>query len=367
MRAVLSGGGTGGHINPALSIASYIRDMEKDSEILFIGTKKGLESTLVPREKFPIEFIDVDGLKTSFSLKNVSALVKFANAIVKCKKILKNYKPDIVIGTGGYVCAPVVYAANLLKIPTIIHEQNVFPGSAIKLLSKKSSVTAISFDESRKYLLGANEIITVGNPIRPAILEVDRKAAREKLGVENKKFIVAFGGSLGAKKINNVMTEYILDLTDENISVCFATGERDYGRVCASLDEKVKNSKGICIQKYIHNMDEVLAASDLVICRSGAMTVSEICVLGRPSILIPSPNVTHNHQEYNARALSDVGAAKIILEKDFCLDTLKKEISLCLESEETLDAMSKKAHSLRMTTATDMIYVKAKELIAKNK
>ncbi len=363
MRVILSGGGTGGHINPALSIADYIRNIEKDSEILFVGTKKGLESTLVPREKFPIEYIDVEGLKTSLSLKNVKSFLKFAMAVSKCKKTIKSFNPDIVIGTGGYVCAPVVYAANELGIPTIIHEQNVYPGSAVRFLSKKSSVTAISFDESRKYLGGANEILTVGNPIRPAILEVDREESRKKLGINDEKFIVAFGGSLGAKKLNDVMCEYILGIDDENIRLCFATGARDYDRIMEKLGDKVKASKNIEIRKYIHNMDEVLSASDLVICRSGAMTVSELCVLGRPSILIPSPNVTHNHQEYNARALSDIGAARIILECDFDGETLKREIDSCLENDMVLAEMSKKADSLKMTSAADMIYVKAKELV----
>lgn len=363
MRVILSGGGTGGHINPALSIAGYIRNIEKDSDILFVGTKRGLESTLVPKENFPIKYVDVEGLKTSLSFKNIKSLMKFAKAISKCKKIIKDFKPDIVIGTGGYVCAPVVYAANKLGIPTIIHEQNVFPGSAIKFLSKKSSVTAISFDESRKYLKDAKEILTVGNPIRPAILEVDRNTSRDKLGLGDEKFIVVFGGSLGAKKINDVVAEYLASLNDDNIKVCFATGERDYDRVMEKLGASI--SQNIDVRKYIHNMDEVLSAADLVICRSGAMTVSELCVLGRPSILIPSPNVTHNHQEYNARALSDIGAARIILEKDFDTDTLKREIENCFESEISLSAMSEKADSLKMTDASDMIYIKAKELIAK--
>lgn len=367
MRVILSGGGTGGHINPALSIGGYIRNVEKDSEILFVGTKRGLESTLVPRENFPIEYVDVEGLKTSLSFKNIKSLVKFARAISQCKKIIKNFKPDIVIGTGGYVCAPVVYAANALGIPTIIHEQNVFPGSAIKFLSKKSSVTAISFDESRKYLSGAKEILTVGNPIRPAILEVDRNESRKKLGLTNEKFIVAFGGSLGAKKINDVVTNYILELNDDSIRVCFATGSRDYDRVMERLGSKLKTSKNIDVRKYIHNMDEILSAADLVISRSGAMTVSELCVLGRPSVLIPSPNVTHNHQEYNARALSDVGAARIILEKDFDTESLKREIDSCLESDFSLSSMSEKAEGLKMTSATDMIYIKAKELIGNNR
>ncbi len=367
MRVILSGGGTGGHINPALSIAGYIRNIEKDSDILFVGTRRGLESTLVPRENFPIEYIDVEGLKTSLSFKNIKSLVKFARAISKCKKIIKKFKPDIVIGTGGYVCAPVVYAANAMGIPTIIHEQNVFPGSAIKFLSKKSSVTAISFDESRKYLDGAKEILTVGNPIRPAILEVNRNESRKKLGLTDEKFIVAFGGSLGAKKINDVVANYILELNDDTIRVCFATGDRDYDRIMQLLSGKVKSSKNIDVRKYIHNMDQVLSAADLVISRSGAMTVSELCVLGRPSILIPSPNVTHNHQEYNARALSDIGAARIILEKDFDVDSLKREIETCLESEISLSSMSKKADSMKKTTAADMIYIKAKELIGKRK
>jgi len=209
LRILLAGGGTAGHINPALAIAGFAIEKNPETKVLFVGTKRGLESTLVPKQGYDIEFINVEGLSKKLTVKNIKSLFHMLTAKGKCKKIIKRFKPDIVIGTGGYVCAPAVMAANSMGIPTIIHEQNVFPGSAIKLLSKESSVTAISFEESRKYLAGAKNILFTGNPIRPSILSFDKNKARENLGLKDKKLIVIFGGSLGAAKINSVALSYI--------------------------------------------------------------------------------------------------------------------------------------------------------------
>ena len=252
-----------------------------------------------------------------------------------------------------------------MGIPTIIHEQNVFPGSAIKLLSKESCVTAISFEESRKYLSGAKNILFTGNPIRPSILSFDRNTARENLGVKDKKLIVIFGGSLGAAKINSVALSYIKSKDyPPNSKIIFATGERNFEDIKETIKkENIKLQENVEIVSYIHNMDEVLNAADLVVCRSGAITVSELSALGKPAILIPSPNVTNNHQEYNARALSDNGAAITILEKDFNELSLKKAVNTILSSEKAQSEMSGKSIAISSVSALDIIHSKITELI----
>lgn len=367
MRILLAGGGTAGHINPALAIAGYAKSKDSSSEFLFIGTKRGLESTLVPKSGYDIKYVEVEGLSKKLTIKNFKSLLHMLTAKSKCKKIIKEFKPDVVIGTGGYVCAPAVMAANSLGIPTLIHEQNVFPGSAIKLLSKKSSVTAISFDDSRKYLADAKSILFTGNPIRPSILNCDREKARESLELKNEKFIVIFGGSLGAAKINSVALDYIKQISGEkDKKLLFATGERNYDEIINSIKTLgINPGNNISIVPYIHNMDEVMNAADLVVCRSGAITVSELSALGKPAVLVPSPNVTNNHQEYNARALSDNGAAITILEKDFNVQSLKTAADSVLNDEAAYKIMSAKSTAVSSVNALEIIYQKIEELVKK--
>ncbi len=367
MKILLAGGGTAGHINPALAIADYVCEKDKNCEILFVGTKRGLENTIVPESGYDIEYVEVEGLSKKLNLKNMKSLYHMITAKGKCKKIIKKFKPDVVIGTGGYVCAPAVMAANSLGVPTLIHEQNVFPGSAIKLLSKKSTVTMISFDASRRYLADAKNILFTGNPIRPSILSCSYEKARNSLGIIDEKLIVIFGGSLGAAKINSVALSYIDKVKGENDKkIVFATGQRNYDSVMKDAAELgLEKLSNVEIKPYIHNMDEVMNAADVLVCRSGAITVSEICCIGKNSVLVPSPNVTNNHQEYNARALSDIGAAITVLEKDFNADALKTHIDSLIYNKEASEKMSRKALSLSSADALDIIYRKICELSGK--
>lgn len=359
MRILLAGGGTAGHINPAVAIAKYIQSVDNDTQILFVGRTGGMESRLVPGEGFDIRYIEVEGLKRKLSLSNVSAVIKMLTASSKCSKIIDEFKPDVVVGTGGYVCAPAVIAANRKKIPTLIHEQNVFPGSAIKFLAKKSTVTAISFEDSRKYLANAKNIVFTGNPVRPGIIDAGYRESREALGVKNhEKFILAFGGSLGAKKINDVLIDYIGTINGKpGVRLCFGTGVGNYDGVIKELSDRgIKLCENIQILKYINNMDVVMNAADMVIARSGAITLSELSVLGKPSVLIPSPNVTNNHQEYNARALADNSAAIMILEKDFTVDTLADAVQKITGDEKVYYKMQESAKKIGTADATDIIY-----------
>lgn len=366
MRVLLAGGGTAGHINPAVAIAKTIQAKEKDAEILFVGTKKGMEHTLIPKEGFSIEYIKVEGMKGHKTIKNLVPAMEFVFAIGASKRIIRRFSPDVVIGTGGYVCAPVVFAASRMKLPTLIHEQNVFPGSAIKMLARRADVTAISFAASTRYLKEAKEILLTGNPIRPGLFNADRAAARKELAVGDKTMILSFGGSLGAERINDVVMEYLaLVKNDASKYIYFATGTYWYDRVMATLKERGLDAlPNVKIVPYIHNMDTVLAAADLVIGRSGAITISELCALGKPSILIPSLNVTHNHQEYNARALVEKGAAAMILDPEFDAPRLKLEIDR-MTSGDTLAKTGQNAYEMRKVRACEMIYEKIKKMTAK--
>ncbi len=364
MKILLTGGGTAGHINPALAIADHIKAKEPNARFLFIGTRHGLESTLVPRAGYDIKYVNVEGLSKKINLSNLKSFYHLITAKAKCKKIIKDFCPDIVIGTGGYVCAPSVMAANSMHIPTIIHEQNVFPGKAIKLLSKKSTVTAISFEDSRKYLTDAKSLLFTGNPIRPEILSTTSSEARVAMGVGEKRLVLIFGGSLGADTINRVSLEYIKTLSEkDNIKVLFATGEKNYKSVFEKAKEiGVSQSPYAQIVPYIHNMDEAMNAADIAVCRSGAITVSELSALSKPAIFVPSPNVTNNHQEYNARAISDRGGAITILERDFNLTTLSEALNSVLSNDKAMQKMKHQASLLASVDALDIIYKKIKEL-----
>lgn len=330
MRVIMTGGGTGGHIYPAIAIADKIKELDGTAEILFVGTRRGLEKTLVPKNGYDIEFITVSGFNRKNLLKNFKTLKDLAKGSGEAKKIIRSFKPDVVIGTGGYVCGPVVRAAHKLGAATYIHEQNAFPGMTNKLLEKYVNKVFISFDEARGYFKDQSKLEMSGNPVRKSFYEADRRAARRQLGIAEDAFVVlSFGGSQGAGKINEMMLANIERLLElPNTQTVFATGSYYYDEVVKSLEEKgVLNADSLRVMKYIDNMDAYLAAADAVISRAGALTVSEITVCGRAAILIPSPNVTGNHQYHNAKSVADKGGAFLIEEKDVTADAIFERLA----------------------------------------
>lgn len=365
MRVLLTGGGTAGHINPAIAIANYIKEKEKDSEFLFVGTMRGLEKNLVPKCGYDIKFIDVMGLRRSLSAQNIKVLLKYIKSIGDSKRIIKEFKPDVVIGTGGYVCAPVITAASSLKIPTVIHEQNVFPGLAIKMLSKKADVTAISFPETEDRMSAKNMVLT-GNPLRPNLFEKhDIDVLRAQYGFDEKPIVLMFGGSLGAEKINEALVEMIATNKINNFNLIASTGERLFDEVKKTLSKKgidIAKLKNIKVLPYIYNMEEIFFAADVVVGRAGAITVSEITALGKAAVLIPSPYVAHNHQEYNARYLEKNGAAKVVLENEVSGERISKEINSILKDSQALEKMKKSSESIGMKDACEKIYNCIKKL-----
>jgi len=363
LKVIISGGGTAGHINPGIAIAKYIRSKNPGCEILFIGTQKGLETRLVPRENFELKLIRVRGFKRKLSGDTFIAVKELFQGLHEAKSIVREFKPDIVIGTGGYVCGPVLFNAARMKIPTLIHEQNAFPGITNKILARFVDKVAISFKESEKFFKHSKKVVFTGNPIRSEMLNADRKAARNKLGIESgKPLVVIFAGSRGAETINHTVSEMLRLHSDEDkYHILFATGEAQHEKIMKKLGS-IK-SKYIKVVPYIYDMADVLAASDLVIGRAGAITISELTALGVPSVLIPSPYVTANHQEYNARALEKQGAGIVILEKDLKHNVLYEQINELLGDKAKLKEMSDNARKMGITNASKQIYALIDELL----
>lgn len=358
MRVVYAGGGTGGHINPALSVADYIKEKEPGSEALFIGTERGLEKKLVPAAGYNIEFIEIQGFDRKRIWRNAKVLINLLKANKRCEKILKDFKPDAVVCTGGYVSGPVAIAAGKLKIPSLIHEQNVYPGLTVKGAEKYVNYTAVSFDETVKQMQHPEKCVVTGNPVRVEILRADREKARKALGIKEKPFVLVFGGSLGAKKINDTMVGVIKKAAvSDDFQLLFGTGERNYDDVKEQLEkENIKLSDDIKVVPYINNMAEVMAAADLVVSRSGAITVSEIAALGKASVLIPSPNVVRNHQEQNAREFEKNNAAALILEENLTSDILYDKIIEMVKNKTKIEIMGNNVKKLGKRDALDKLY-----------
>lgn len=362
MRAIVSGGGTAGHINPALAVAGYLKKYH-GAEILFIGTQKGLESTLVPKAGFPMETVEVQGLIRKPTPKNIAVLYRFVKAIGDCKKIIRKFAPDVVIGTSGYVCAPVMFAAHSLGIPTLIHEQNVIPGFTVKLTARFVDALAVSFSDTVKYFKPqvAAKCFLTGNPLRENMLEISYEEARARLGLDSRPFVVSLGGSLGARALNRAAAEFINHTDTDKIQFLAACGKRYYDETIA-LADKEKLSEHVRFEPYIYNMEEVMPAADLVIARAGALTVSELTALGRPAILIPSPNVAHNHQVANAKSLEAGGAAAVILEQDLTAQRLQEEIEALLSDGKKRAEMSAASAKMGITDGTKRICDRVLEL-----
>lgn len=364
MRVLLTGGGTAGHINPAVAIAKYIQAKEPDCEFLFVGTERGLEKTLVPAEGFDIEFVKVSGLRRKLTLENVKVLKQFITSKIEAGRIIDNFKPDIVIGTGGYACVPAIKAAHKRKIPTIIHEQNVYPGLAIKMLSKKADVTMISFAETEK-LIDAKACALTGNPLRPNLFDdVDTAHVRNQYGFDSKPIVLFFGGSLGAERMNDALVE-LIKMGFEGFNLVAATGAKHYDAIMERLtNANVEPSgiKNLAITPYIYNMNEVLGAADMAVCRAGAITISELNALGKAAVLVPSPYVAHNHQEQNARYLEKNGAAHVLLEGELNGESLKAKILDVLSDRETLLKMRDNSYRMGERDACAKIYAIVKDL-----
>lgn len=357
MRVIFAGGGTGGHINPAISIADYAKSRDEGFEALFIGTRGGMETKLVPKAGYKLEFIDIQGFDRKHMLKNIETVKKLLKANYACKKIIKEFRPDCIVCTGGYVSGPVAIASKKAGVPSLIHEQNVYPGLTVRGAEKYVSYLALSFEETLNHMKDKSKCVVTGNPIRGEILTADHTKSREKLGIK-KPFVLIFGGSLGADKINSTVIGMLKRVIDDGkIELLFGTGDRNYDKVMKSInDAGITLNNDVKVVPYIDNMADCMAAADLVISRSGAITVSEIAALGKPSILIPSPNVVRNHQEQNAREFENNGAAAVILESELSSDALYDKMMSMAENKNALLEMSANLRKLARVDALEKIY-----------
>ncbi|MGD9568024.1 MAG: undecaprenyldiphospho-muramoylpentapeptide beta-N-acetylglucosaminyltransferase [Sedimentibacter sp.] len=361
MKVLITGGGTGGHINPALAIAQKVRNENPSNEILYVGTKNGLESELVPKAGFEFKYVTAKYLRRKVSIENLKTLLASIKGVMEAMKIINEFKPDIVVGTGGYVCGPVVLAASLKKVPTMIHEQNVFPGITNKMLSKVVDVIGISFVEAEKYFSeeARKKLVMVGNPVRKDILTADRRKSRTKLNLRpDVIFIYSFGGSGGQLSLNEAIIDVIKKYNGQsNIKVIHVTGKKMYESFMENINsENIILKNNIEVLDYMYDAATALSASDIVIGSAGAITIAEITVIGVPSILIPKTYTAENHQEYNARALEKEGAAKVILEKDLDGNKLIKEIEEIIENKNVLKTMSLNSKRMANTDVENKIY-----------
>ncbi|MBU8877725.1 undecaprenyldiphospho-muramoylpentapeptide beta-N-acetylglucosaminyltransferase [Bacillus sp. FJAT-29790] len=362
MKIVVSGGGTGGHIYPALALIREIKKETKDAEFLYIGTEQGLESQIVTRENIPFKSIHITGFKRKLSLENIKTVYRFLKGVNRSKKMLKEFKADVVIGTGGYVCGPVVYAAAKLGIPTIIHEQNSVPGLTNKFLSKYVDKIAVCFDEAIQFF-PAEKVVLTGNPRASEVLGQDGIKGRFSVGLKtNNPVVLIFGGSRGAKPINEAVLKSLTELGEKPYQVLYVTGDAHYEEVKKEV-ELIGSPGNVVIKPFIHNMPEVLAGIDLTVARAGATTLAELTSLGIPSILIPSPYVTNNHQEKNARALSDHGAAELLLEKELTGKKLIDQMDQILMDEDKLTKMKMAARELGIPDAAKRLFHLMEELV----
>lgn len=369
-KILIAAGGTGGHINPALGTAGYIKEKHPTAEIVFVGTADKMEAKLVPEAGYELRTIEISGFWRSFSPEaikhNLGTVSKLLKSSSQAKKIIKDFKPDLVVGFGGYVSGPVLRMAAKMGIPTAVHEQNAFPGVTNKALAGKVDRVMLAVDKAEQYMKPKNPCVVTGLPVRGDMLKGDRDFARAELGIpDGKPLVLSMGGSLGAKPVNDAVLGLILNKYKDNDCVFLhATGKNGswFTEKLEAEGVELNANPHVRVTEYI-DIPKCLPAADLVICRSGASTLSELQALGKPSILIPSPYVTENHQYHNAMALVNNGAAEILEEKDLTPESLTQRVNALLSDREKLAQTGRNARAMALVDATERIYETLCEII----
>ena len=343
MRILFCGGGTGGHVSPAIAIAEAAKGKFGINEFAFVGRRGGDENKAITKKAYKLYEIEISGFVRKISFENIKRLLKISHALKEAKEIITQFKPDAVIGTGGYVSWPVIKAAQKMKIPTYIHESNAFPGLVTRLLSKKCDKVFLNVKEAKENLKRQDNVKVVGNPVEERFYNTDRRRAREALGLKKDEFLIcSYGGSGGAEKMNEIILGFIKEYSSKNpkIKHIHASGKRYYGKIKETSPELINGKRGVFIRPYIDDLHIALNAADIVIARCGAMTLSEISASKAAAILIPSPNVTNNHQYVNAKALADKNAAKIIEEKDLSVKALIETVDFFVKNPKEREILS---------------------------
>ena len=360
MKFVFTCGGTAGHINPALAVAGRLKELMPDCGILFIGAQGHMETKLVPREGYEIRTLTVTSLSRSFDLSalkhNLETMKNVAVSLHDAKVILREYKPDVVVGTGGYVCYPVLEAAHELGIPCTVHESNAVPGLTTKMLADKVDKIMVGFSESKKQYRHAERVEVTGTPVRGEFDLYQKQKAKRELGIpEGKPLVVSVWGSLGSGYMNKTIGDMIAEpYYDGSFALIHSVGSGYYHDFMEKLSLCAPDYRqvGVDVREYIFDMPKVMAAADLIMCRAGASTLAELNYLGKPALIVPSPNVTNNHQEKNARVLEKAGGAKVLLENEFNAAKLYEEVCALVKDEEKLAAMS---HAMRALSVDDAV------------
>jgi len=344
IRVLIAGGGTSGHINPAIAIADRIRKEDPQSEIEFCGTQRGLENDIVPRSGYVMHQIRARGLPSKPSVKMAKAVMDFIAGRKTCISLIRQFKPDVVVGTGGYVCAPLVAAAYQENIPVLLHEQNAFPGRSNRLMSRRASVVCTSFPGMDKAFPRAKSVVFTGNPVKKIFFETSREAARKELGIpDDMVLLLAMGGSLGSRTINQSVARFADMVSGKNIRIVLSAGKQQFEEFHENHPPVNGNME---IREYIYNPQTYMAAADLIICRAGAITCAEVAALGIPSVMIPYPYAAGDHQTYNARAFEGAGAAILMKDSDISAQALYDSAMPVLSDRLRLQKMGQCAKSL---------------------
>ena len=350
MNVIFTCGGTGGHINPAIAVANIWKERHPDSNILFIGAKGRMEEQLVPKAGYKLHTIPASGISREKSFRglkhNIRSVSYVLQAVKNCKKVIREFKADVVIGTGGYASFPALMAASQLGIPTCVHEANAMPGLTTRMIAKRADRVLTCFPESAKHYKNPEKVETVGMPVRREFVFTKREDARKELNLDERPLIVSAFGSQGAKAMNEAVAElFKLEMEAgypfQHIHATGSYGKEWMPDLVKQKGVDLDTADGVTMLEYIYNMPTLMAAADIIISRAGASSCNEIAASGTPCILIPSPNVTDNHQEKNARALSDNGAAVLLLEKDCTAEALMKEINSLLSDKSRYSDMRK--------------------------
>ena len=370
MKVIIAAAGTGGHINPGIAIANKIKEKQPNSEIIFIGTDRGLENDLVPRAGFELKKINAYGLSKKISIENMKRLLKTFKGLGEANKIIKEFNPDIVIGTGGYICGAVVLAAKKNKVPVVLHESNAFPGKAVQMLAKNVNTILVSFKDAQKRIKKCKNVVYTGTPVKLKKQDYNDNQKAEiinSLGLsQTKPIVLIFGGSQGAKKINEAIINILKNKLNTQYQILWATGPKQYEIIKDELKkdniniEKIENTK---IVPYIYNMEEAQNVCDLVVARSGAMTVTEIANLAKPSILIPLPSAGNNRQIDNAKVLESIGAAIIITNDALSGEILNNNINNIVLDKDTCKRMGSNAFKVSTKDVEEKIYNEVKKLV----
>ncbi|CAJ1186271.1 UDP-N-acetylglucosamine--N-acetylmuramyl-(pentapeptide) pyrophosphoryl-undecaprenol N-acetylglucosamine transferase [Companilactobacillus paralimentarius] len=366
MRIIVSGGGTGGHIYPAMALIKRLKERDLIDDVLYVGTEKGLESKIVKNAGLNFKTIEIQGFKRSLSLDNIKTVQLFLSSIRKSRKIIKEFKPDIVIGTGGYVSSAVVYAAHTMHIPTVIHEQNTIAGVTNKFLGHFVDKIAVAFTEATDQFSEKKKIVFTGNPRAQEVVDIQKNDRLKEFDLAaDKDTVMIFGGSRGAKPINQATIETMDRFVAADYQVLFVTGRVHYDNVVKLIDSKYLKSANIAVLPYIDNMPEILPDIKLIVGRSGATSIAEITALGIPAIFVPSPYVTHDHQTKNAMSVAKVGAAKLIPEAELTSDSLFKAVNEIMSDNSVQAEMSEKSKNIGVPDAADRLIKVLTDLVNK--